>query len=91
MDASSRVCDVHRLLKHGVHRPNANKIYKNVVMAKLASRKMVELEANNDGAYVELSNVFADFKNLNGVDGVRHKMKSKGVVKILVVIVIDIS
>lgn len=60
-------------------------------MAKLASRKMVELEANNDGAYVELSNVFADFKNLNGVDGVRHKMKSKGVVKIHVVIVIDSS
>nr|KAJ0196239.1 hypothetical protein LSAT_V11C700386490 [Lactuca sativa] len=86
-----RVCRVHRLLKHRVHRLNANKIYKNVEMAKLASRKMVELEANSDGAYVELSNVFADFKNLNGVDGVRHKMKSKGVVKIHIVIVIDSS
>nr|KAJ0195391.1 hypothetical protein LSAT_V11C700386840 [Lactuca sativa] len=80
--ASSRVCHVHRLLKHGVHCLNANKIYKNVEMAKLASRKMVELEANNDGAYVELS---------KGVDGVRHKMKSKDVLKILVVIVIDSS
>ncbi|CAI9295345.1 unnamed protein product [Lactuca saligna] len=65
---------------------NPNTIYKNVEMAKLASRKMEELEANNEGAYVELSvyvelsNVFADFKNLNGVDVVRHKMKSKAVV-----------
>ncbi|CAH1450941.1 unnamed protein product [Lactuca virosa] len=70
---------------------NACKIYKNVEMAKLASRKMVELEAKNDGAYVELSNVYADFKNWDGVDGVRHKMKSKGVVKIPGVSVIDSS
>lgn len=68
---------------------NACKIYKNVELAKLAYRKMVELEAKNDGAYVELSNVYADFKNWDSVDGVRHKMKSKRVVKVPGVSVID--
>ncbi|KAL4589367.1 hypothetical protein LXL04_002273 [Taraxacum kok-saghyz] len=69
---------------------NACKIYKNVELAELASRKMVELEGKSDGAYVELSNVYADFKNWDGVDGVRHRMKSKRVMKVPGVSVIDI-
>lgn len=68
---------------------NASKIYNDVEMAELASRKMVELEAENDGAYVQLSNVYADFEKWDRVDGVRHVMKSKRVVKVPGVSVID--
>nr|GEU67350.1 putative pentatricopeptide repeat-containing protein At5g40405 [Tanacetum cinerariifolium] len=60
----------------------ASKLYNNVEMAELASNKMVELEAKNDGAYVELSNVYADYNEWDSVDGVRHKMKSERVIKV---------
>ncbi|KAK1415504.1 hypothetical protein QVD17_31287 [Tagetes erecta] len=60
----------------------ACKLYNNVEMAELASRKMVELEGEKDGAYVELSNVYADFNRWDGVHDVRYKMKSKRVVKV---------
>ena len=60
----------------------ASKLFNNVEMAELASKKMVGLEAKNDGAYVELSNVYADFNEWDSVDGVRHKMKSERVIKV---------
>ncbi|KAJ0725679.1 putative tetratricopeptide-like helical domain superfamily [Helianthus annuus] len=60
----------------------ACKLYNNVEIAELASRKMVELEGNKDGAYVQLSNIYADFNKWDSVHFVRHKMKSKRVAKV---------
>lgn len=61
---------------------NACKVHKNLEMGELASRKLVELEANNHGAYVLLSNIYADSKNWDRVDNVRQIMKAKGVRKL---------
>ncbi|KAK9063371.1 hypothetical protein SSX86_017241 [Deinandra increscens subsp. villosa] len=60
----------------------ACKLYNNVELAELASRKMVELEGKTDGAYVELSNVYADFDKWSSVHDMRYEMKSKGVAKV---------
>ncbi|XAR65149.1 hypothetical protein NMG60_11009153 [Bertholletia excelsa] len=60
---------------------NACKIYKNMELGELASRKIVELESMNHGAYVLLSNIYADSKNWDGVSNVRQTMKAKGVKK----------
>lgn len=65
-------------------------LYNNVEMAELASKKMVELEAKNDSAYVQLSNVYADFDKWDSVHGVRHKMKFERVTKVPGVSVIEV-
>ncbi|KAI3817807.1 hypothetical protein L1987_11605 [Smallanthus sonchifolius] len=67
----------------------ACKLYNNVEMAELACRKMVELEGKKDGAYVELSNIYADFNKWDGVHDVRDKMKSVRVAKVPGVSVIE--
>ncbi|KAM2636123.1 hypothetical protein EV1_020796 [Malus domestica] len=61
---------------------NASRIYKNMEIAELASRKIVEPEAKNHGAYVLLSNIYADSKLWDGVSNVRLTMKAKGVRKL---------
>ncbi|KAK9276506.1 hypothetical protein L1049_006040 [Liquidambar formosana] len=61
---------------------NACRIYRNTELGELASRKLVELEAKNHGAYVLLSNIYADSKNWDSVSNVRRIMKSKGVKKL---------
>ncbi|KAK0575196.1 hypothetical protein LWI29_035380 [Acer saccharum] len=61
---------------------NACTIYKNTEMGELASRKLVELEAKNHGAYVLLSNIYADSKEWDKVTDVRQVMKAKGVEKL---------
>lgn len=61
---------------------NASRMHKNLDLGKLASRKIVELEAKNHGAYVLLSNMYADSKNWDGVSNVRQIMKAKGVRKL---------
>lgn len=61
---------------------NACKIHKNMEIGKLASRKIVELEAKNHGAYVQLSNIYAVNKNWDSVSYVRETMKSRGVRKL---------
>ncbi|GMN41771.1 hypothetical protein TIFTF001_010978 [Ficus carica] len=60
---------------------NASRMHKNLELGELASRKIVELEAKNHGAYVLLSNMYADSKNWDGVSNVRQIMKTKGVRK----------
>ena len=60
---------------------NACKIYRNMEMGELASRKIVELEAKNHGAYVLLSNIYADSKDWDRVSNVRQTMNVKGVRK----------
>ncbi|CAL8094146.1 unnamed protein product [Prunus armeniaca] len=61
---------------------NASRMYKNMEIGELASRKIVELEAKNHGAYVLLSNIYADSKLWDGVSNVRRTMKAKGVRKL---------
>ncbi|XP_031247418.1 putative pentatricopeptide repeat-containing protein At5g40405 [Pistacia vera] len=61
---------------------NACKMHKNLEMGELASRKLVELEAKNDAAYVLLSNIYADSRNWDSVDNVRQIMKAKGLRKL---------
>ncbi|CAN6549099.1 unnamed protein product [Malus baccata var. baccata] len=61
---------------------NASRIYKNMEIAELASRKIVEPEAKNHGTYVLLSNIYADSKLWDGVSNVRLTMKAKGVRKL---------
>ncbi|XP_010262425.1 PREDICTED: putative pentatricopeptide repeat-containing protein At5g40405 [Nelumbo nucifera] len=61
---------------------HACKIHKNMELGELALRNIVELEAKNDGAYVLLSNIYADSKNWDGVSSIRHLMKAKGVRKV---------
>lgn len=61
---------------------NACRMYKNMEMGELASRKLVELEAKNHGAYVLLSNIYAESKNWDRVTNVRQIMKAKGVKKL---------
>ncbi|KAL0919642.1 hypothetical protein M5K25_011753 [Dendrobium thyrsiflorum] len=60
---------------------NACKIYRNIELGELALRKILEIETMNDGAYVLLSNIYADFRNWKGVSSVRELMKAKGVRK----------
>ncbi|KAK7243056.1 hypothetical protein RIF29_37840 [Crotalaria pallida] len=61
---------------------HACRMYKNKEIDEFASQKIVELEANNDGAYVLLSKVYADHKNWEGVRNLRQKMKTAGVKKL---------
>ncbi|KAA8529473.1 hypothetical protein F0562_033728 [Nyssa sinensis] len=70
---------------------NASKIYKNMELAELASRKIVELEAKNHGAYVLLSNVYAESKNWDGVTNVRQTMKARGIRKLPGCSVIEVN
>lgn len=61
---------------------NACRMYKNTEMGELALRKLVELETKNHGAYVLLSNIYAESKNWDRVINVRQIMKAKGVKKL---------
>ncbi|PKI41294.1 hypothetical protein CRG98_038315 [Punica granatum] len=61
---------------------NACKIHKNMEIGELASMKIVEIEAKNHGAYVQLSNIYAENRNWDSVSYVREMMKSRGVRKL---------
>ncbi|XP_057416247.1 putative pentatricopeptide repeat-containing protein At5g40405 [Lotus japonicus] len=56
--------------------------YKNRELGELALKRIVELEDKNDGAYVLLSNIYADYKNWEKVSSLRQTMKAKGVKKL---------
>ncbi|XP_077234625.1 putative pentatricopeptide repeat-containing protein At5g40405 [Tasmannia lanceolata] len=60
---------------------NACRIHKNIELGEFALGKIVELEVTNDGAYVLLSNIYADSRNWDGVSNVRKLMKVGGVRK----------
>lgn len=70
---------------------NACKIHRNIELGELALSKILELEAMNDGAYVLLSNIYADFRNWKGVSNVRDLMKAKGVRKVPGCSVIEVA
>ncbi|WOL12519.1 pentatricopeptide repeat-containing protein [Canna indica] len=60
---------------------NACKIHRSIELGEYAMKKMVEIESTNDGAYVLLSNIYAESRMWGGVNDVRESMKAKGVKK----------
>ncbi|XP_050235597.1 putative pentatricopeptide repeat-containing protein At5g40405 [Mercurialis annua] len=60
---------------------NACKLYENTELVEFSSKKLIELERKNHGAYVLLSNMYADSKKWEMVDNVRQAMKVNGVSK----------
>ncbi|KAJ0971299.1 hypothetical protein J5N97_019258 [Dioscorea zingiberensis] len=60
---------------------NACRIHKNIELGEFAMEKMMQLESRNHGAYVSLSNIYAESRNWGGVSDVRESMKAKGVRK----------
>ncbi|KAK1282996.1 putative pentatricopeptide repeat-containing protein [Acorus calamus] len=60
---------------------NACRLHRNKALGELALSKIVEIESGNDGAYVTLSNIYAENKNWGKVSSVRKLMKSRGVKK----------
>lgn len=56
---------------------NACKIHKNLELAELAFERVIELEPNNIGYYVLLSNIYSDAENLEGVLKVRVMMRER--------------
>lgn len=61
---------------------NACRLYNNREFGEFALRKVVALESKNDGAYILLSNIYADDKNWEGVSRLRKTMKEDGVNKV---------
>lgn len=70
---------------------NACRMYKNMKLGEVASKKLVELEAKNHGAYVLLSNIYAESKNWERVSNVRQSMKAEGVSKLPGCSVIEVN
>ncbi|RZC79923.1 hypothetical protein C5167_042500 [Papaver somniferum] len=70
---------------------NACNIHGNLKLSELASRKLVELECKNDGAYVNLSNIYAESSEWVKVSNVRKLMKNAGVKKIPGCSVIEVN
>ncbi|KAK6276867.1 hypothetical protein POUND7_017190 [Theobroma cacao] len=60
----------------------ACQIYKDVEMAEIASRNLVEMGSNNCGDFVLLSNVYAAHERWNDVGRVRDAMKNRDVKKV---------
>ncbi|XP_054784840.1 putative pentatricopeptide repeat-containing protein At3g23330 isoform X2 [Prosopis cineraria] len=60
---------------------NSCKIYKNVELAELALEKLVELEPEDAGHYVILSNMYAQSGKWEGVARLRNLMIDKGIKK----------
>ncbi|PON68859.1 DYW domain containing protein [Parasponia andersonii] len=59
----------------------ACRTHKNVELAEISARKLLELDPNNCGFYVLLSNVYADAGRWEDVEGMRVLMKNHGLVK----------
>ncbi|KAL1219668.1 Pentatricopeptide repeat-containing protein [Cardamine amara subsp. amara] len=60
----------------------ASEIHKNVEMAEIASKKLIEMGVNNDGDFVLLSNIYAAQGRWKDVGRVRDAMETKQVKKI---------
>ncbi|CAA7018672.1 unnamed protein product [Microthlaspi erraticum] len=60
----------------------ASEIHKNVEMAEIASRKLIEMGVDNDGDFVLMSNVYAAQGRWKDVGRVRDAMETKQVKKI---------
>ncbi|KAL5999208.1 putative pentatricopeptide repeat-containing protein [Asimina triloba] len=60
---------------------SACRLHRNLELGEFSLRKIVELERENDGAYVLLSNLYAHSRNWDGVSNIRELMKVTGVKK----------
>ncbi|GAB4848571.1 hypothetical protein Ancab_003277 [Ancistrocladus abbreviatus] len=60
---------------------NASRIHKKVEIGELAAKKLFELEPDNSGNYVLLSNIYAVVGRWEDVGRVREVMRKKGVKK----------
>ncbi|VFR02919.1 unnamed protein product [Cuscuta campestris] len=60
---------------------SACRVHKNVDIAEHAAGKLSELEAENDGSYTLLSNIYANAKRWKDVARVRSLMKHSGIKK----------
>ncbi|GMH27610.1 hypothetical protein Nepgr_029453 [Nepenthes gracilis] len=70
---------------------NACRMYRNKELGELASRKIVELGARNHGAYVQLSNIYAESRDWDRATIMRETMKAKYVRKIPGCSLIDVD
>ncbi|MFS7976982.1 putative tetratricopeptide-like helical domain superfamily [Helianthus anomalus] len=57
------------------------KVHGNIELGKYVAEKLIEIDGNNSGPYVLLSNMYAEMGNWGEVKRVRKLMKQKGVVK----------
>ncbi|XP_042482987.1 pentatricopeptide repeat-containing protein At3g46790, chloroplastic-like isoform X3 [Macadamia integrifolia] len=60
---------------------NCCKIHRNVELGERAIEKLIDLEPNDAGNYVILSNIYAQVGNWEGVSKVRKLMKERGLKK----------
>ncbi|XP_062010417.1 pentatricopeptide repeat-containing protein At3g26782, mitochondrial isoform X3 [Rosa rugosa] len=59
----------------------ACRIHKNVKLAEISARKLFELDPNNCGYYILLSNIYADAGRWEDVEKMRLLMKNRGLAK----------
>ncbi|KAG9457196.1 hypothetical protein H6P81_001704 [Aristolochia fimbriata] len=59
----------------------ACKVHHNVEMGELVAKKLFELDPNNSGPYVLLSNMYAEMERWADVKRVRKLMRQQGIVK----------
>ncbi|KAK2993645.1 hypothetical protein RJ640_019285 [Escallonia rubra] len=60
---------------------NASRVHRRVDLGELAANKLFELEPENPGSYVLLSNLYASTGKWKDVERIREEMKKRGVKK----------
>ncbi|KAJ4960326.1 hypothetical protein NE237_020236 [Protea cynaroides] len=58
------------------------RVYKNVELGRMAAHKLFEIEPNNAGNYVLLSNIFVNAKLWGEASQIRKLMRDKGIMKV---------
>ena len=60
---------------------NASRLHKHVELGELAAAKLFELEPENSGNYILLSNIYASSGRWKDVERIRERMKNTGIKK----------